>query len=239
MTNLRRQRCISLLSAGIPPAVSAFVWCWLLLSTVPLLIAQPGISFSRYSIEQGLSQSNPFCIIQDKRGFIWVGTQDGLNKFDGYTFTIYRPTPKNALSDAHIQALYEDKQGILWIGTRNGGINSFDYTTEKFTAYTASANASGKTNAVTSNDIRAITEDAQGRLWIGSANGVFMLNRQTMRFTHFPQFTDSESKEKPSGTSVYALDWYERRFGAISSRNQANTCSAQRVFFNGYSFIMR
>jgi ligand-binding sensor domain-containing protein/signal transduction histidine kinase len=167
----------------------------------PVLVAQTKLSFSRYGIEQGLSQSNPFCITQDKRGFIWIGTQDGLNKFDGYNFTIFRPTPKNALSDGHIQALYEDKQGILWIGTHNGGLNSFDYTTEKFTAYTASQTP----NALGSNDIYSITEDVKGRLWIGTANGVFMLNRQTMQFTHFPEFVDSKEKGKPSGRTIYAL----------------------------------
>jgi signal transduction histidine kinase/ligand-binding sensor domain-containing protein len=166
-----------------------------------MLRAQPGMSFSRYSLEQGLSQSNPFCIIQDKRGFIWIGTQDGLNKFDGYNFTIYRPSSKNNLSDAHILALHEDKQGILWIGTRNGGVVSFDYTTEKFSSYTHKQG----TKSICANHVRAVTEDANGILWFGTPDGISLFNRKTTEWTHIREFTDSEGKEKPLNANIYAL----------------------------------
>lgn len=80
------------------------------------------IRFSRYSLEEGLSQSVVNCISQDSKGFIWIGTQDGLNRFDGYKFTHYKHDPKDPQSISHnnILAILEDSQGMLWIGTYGG-----------------------------------------------------------------------------------------------------------------------
>lgn len=183
-----------------------FVSCVLGISMhkAQMLMAQPRISFGHYTIEQGLSQSNPFAITQDKRGFIWIGTQDGLNSFDGYNFTIYRPNTKNGLSDSHILALYEDKQGKLWIGTRNGGVNMFDYITQKFIAYTTTSK-NAKNSFIPANHVRAITEDAQGTLWVGTSNGIGLFNRQSGEWKHISHFQDSEDKEKHSGSNVYAI----------------------------------
>lgn len=66
--------------------------------------------FDRYSLEQGLSQSSGLCILQDSRGFLWIGTEDGLNRFDGYGFKIYRHDPEepHSLSNSHISSLYKD-----------------------------------------------------------------------------------------------------------------------------------
>jgi hypothetical protein len=81
--------------------------------------------FEHVSIEEGLSESVVNCILQDSKGFMWFGTQDGLNRYDGYTFVIYRPDldDPNSLSDRWITTLHEDTHGNLWIGTRNGGLN--------------------------------------------------------------------------------------------------------------------
>ena len=81
------------------------------------------LRFDHLNIEQGLSQSSIHVIFQDSRGFMWFGTQDGLNRYDGYTFKIYKPDPDapSSLSDRWITAILEDKEGYLWIGTRQGG----------------------------------------------------------------------------------------------------------------------
>ena len=77
------------------------------------------MSFEHISLEQGLSQSTVLSIIQDHEGYLWLGTQEGLNKYDGYKFTIYKNDPKNpnSISDNWITVLYLDKDGNLWIGT--------------------------------------------------------------------------------------------------------------------------
>ena len=89
------------------------------------------LRFDRISLEQGLSQSTVFCMLQDSQGFMWFGTEDGLNKYDGYTFTVYKHDPENpnSLSDYWISAMLEDRSGTLWIGTPEGGLERYDRIT--------------------------------------------------------------------------------------------------------------
>ncbi len=88
----------------------------------PAVTAADEIKFENLTIEDGLSQSSVFAILQDKRGLMWFGTWDGLNRYDGYRFTIYKYNEKNpySLSNNEIRALYEDRKGELWIGTMEG-----------------------------------------------------------------------------------------------------------------------
>lgn len=103
-----------------------------------LLVYLPGIArhflFSGYTLSDGLSQSVVTCIFQDSRGFLWVGTQNGLNCFDGYTFTVhtYRPNDSTSLSNNWIYGIAEDPGGNLWIGTK-GGLNRYSPTDKRFT----------------------------------------------------------------------------------------------------------
>jgi len=89
-----------------------------------------------YSIENGLSQTSVLCIIQDSRGFLWIGTQDGLNRFDGYTFKIYKNNPADSLSlsNNYINGLFEDSEGFIWVAT-NYGLNRYNPVTEEFQVY--------------------------------------------------------------------------------------------------------
>ena len=92
------------------------------------IYAQPGdIKFKHLSIEQGLSQSFAFCIVQDNNGFIWIGTETGLNKYDGYTFTVYESDVDNlnSLSNSYVTSICKDDYGIFWVGTEKG-LNRFD-----------------------------------------------------------------------------------------------------------------
>jgi PAS domain S-box-containing protein len=128
------------------------------------------IRFEIISIDGGLSQSTVRCIIQDKRGLMWFGTEDGLNRYDGYEFVIYRPIPDNptSLSDEGIHCLYEDHQGHLWIGTRQG-LNRFNRDNETFTRY--QKNTDTTINGLTGNEILAICQTPEGDLWIGTGDG--------------------------------------------------------------------
>lgn len=126
--------------------------------------------FRIYSVEQGLSQSTVNCIVQDKQGFIWFGTQDGLNKYNGYEFKHYKNNPSNSASipDNFIQALFVDKDGIIWIGTYGGGLCSFNPITEKFNVF--KNNPSDK-NSLSNNKVMTICQDNTGDLWIGTLEG--------------------------------------------------------------------
>jgi ligand-binding sensor domain-containing protein len=115
--------------------------CGILIASVILLLrpqflnAQE-IEFKHLSIENGLSQTDVNCVLQDQRGFMWFGTQDGLNMYDGYTFSIFRhdPADSNSIADNYISSLFEDRSGRLWVGT-NGGLNLFDAKTKTFERY--------------------------------------------------------------------------------------------------------
>src|ERR1700758_736459 len=95
------------------------------------------LKFTHLTANDGLSQGYVTAILQDRRGFMWFATRDGLNRYDGNTFVVYKNNPNDptSLSSNFIQALMEDDHGDLWIATLTGGINRFDPTTEHFTRY--------------------------------------------------------------------------------------------------------
>ncbi|WP_315816232.1 ligand-binding sensor domain-containing protein [Paraflavitalea speifideaquila] len=92
-----------------------------------------GYYFRHYQVENGLSNNTVFCSVQDKKGFIWFGTKDGINRFDGISFKVFRPDPadSNSLGNNFAYSLHEDKRGILWVGTREG-LYRFNAATESF-----------------------------------------------------------------------------------------------------------
>ena len=94
------------------------------------------VRFSRLTINDGLSLSSVYCIFQDSKGFMWFGTEDGLNKYDGKIFTIYRAIPgkSNCITHKWIELIYEDSHGILWFGSC-AGLTRFDPVQETFTQY--------------------------------------------------------------------------------------------------------
>lgn len=127
------------------------------------------LNFKRLTINEGLSQNTAFCILQDKTGFIWVGTEDGLNKYDGYDFTIYKHDNNNrsSLSNSQVNALCEDPQENLWVGTSKG-LNLFDRDSESF--------------SVKSNDfVTILLYDSRGNLWIGTFEGLKRYDYATKR----------------------------------------------------------
>jgi ligand-binding sensor domain-containing protein len=109
------------------PAVAV---CLALMSTC-MFSQSADIRFKHLRIEDGLSQSSVHAIAQDRIGFLWFGTEDGLNRYDGYTFTVYRHDPLDSfsISDNYITRLLTGRNGDLWIGTFNGGLNRYEVAT--------------------------------------------------------------------------------------------------------------
>ena len=143
------------------------------------------IDFEHISVEHGLSQSTVQYIFQDSKGFLWVCTEDGLNRYDGYDFKIYRHETDNphSLSNNSIRTMIEDRRGFLWIGTFGGGMNRFDRSTETFVRYQEDP---GNPNSLSNNYILSLYEDKSGFLWIGTLGGG--LNRfdpLAGTFTHY------------------------------------------------------
>jgi ligand-binding sensor domain-containing protein/signal transduction histidine kinase len=150
----------------------------------PQYIQDDTVKFERISVEQGLSQSSVRSIFQDSKGFLWFGTNDGLNKYDGYDFTVYRHNPEDphSLCNNTILALYEDHSGMLWIGTEDG-LDKFDRDTEQFTHY---RNIPDDLGSLSGSQIRAIYEDRSGVLWVGTwGGGLNRFDRESERFTHY------------------------------------------------------
>lgn len=123
------------------------------------------LKFEHIGREQGLSQLYVTAILQDSKGFIWFGTLDGVNKYDGYKFTSYRSNAadKNSISSNHINEIIEDSKGNIWIATSKG-LNKFNREKENFTRYLPNKT---DPHAISSGSVISIVEDAQGNLWVG------------------------------------------------------------------------
>ena len=129
------------------------------------------ITFDKLTIEAGLSQSSVFSITQDSQGFMWFGTKNGLNRYDGQQFEVFKNQPlvANSLSSSqNINALLSDSKGNLWIGTQYG-LNKYNLATQVFTRY---LNHPENKNSLSNNTIRAICEDKNGNIWVGTENGL-------------------------------------------------------------------
>ncbi|MBL7959636.1 GHKL domain-containing protein [bacterium] len=150
----------------------------------------------RISIEQGLSQSVVNTIYQDKKGFLWFGTQDGLNRFDGYSFIVFKNEPGNAnsISNNTVQALYEDVAGNLWIGTL-GGLNKL--SNRKITTY---LNRASDPNSLSHDIITSICGDSAGNIWIGTQDeGLTMFDPKTEKFKSY-KYDITKSNGLPSNS---------------------------------------
>ena len=162
------------------------------------------IRFDRISIEAGLSQSVITTIYQDNQGFMWFGTQDGLNRYDGYEFKVFKQDPENpySLSSDFILSIFEDKSGTLWIGTNGGGLNMFNRETEQFTPY---LNDPSDPDSLSSNFVSEIFEDHEGTLWIGTiGGGLDQMDRERGRFIHYQNDPeDPKSLGANNVTSIY------------------------------------
>jgi ligand-binding sensor domain-containing protein/serine/threonine protein kinase len=169
-----------------------FTLLLLLALSVGVKAQHSDVKFERLSLEQGLSQTNVKCIVQDRQGFMWFGTEDGLNRYDGYSFTAYKYRLQDAtsLSNSSITSLYEDKSGTLWIGTLGGGLNRYDPRSQTFTAY---LNDPNNPSSISSNEVHAICEDQSGTLWIGTSDGLNRLDPKSGKFVIYRHDLDNPS----------------------------------------------
>ena len=160
------------------------------------------IHFQRLSSQDGLSNGSVTSIFQDSQGYMWFGTWDGLNKYNGNTFTIYRKNPEDStsISENIVDHIMEDHKKNLWICTWGGGLNMYDRTTDRFISYQHSDTNS---NSISSNKVRLILEDHNQFLWIGTDKGLNRFNPETKEFIHY-----KHNKNKPvslSGNYVTAI----------------------------------
>ena len=178
--------------ANIPAYLRSALTVFFLVIICSAAYAQaPDLKFSHVSKEQGLSNSTIECIFQDSRGFMWIGTQDGLNRYDGMQMTTYKNEPSNSasISDNYIHYIYEDHHKNLWIGTRYG-LNLFNSKTNTFKRFKFDPN---NPKSVSNSCVTCIYDDSYGRLWVATSGGLNLFDRTQQTFRHYVHSADPES----------------------------------------------
>ncbi|MEZ4959028.1 MAG: two-component regulator propeller domain-containing protein [Saprospiraceae bacterium] len=209
------------------------------------------LQFKLLTRKDGLPSSSARCLLQDRHGYIWIGTGDGLARFDGYHFTVYKNDPDDdcSLSDNCIMDLFEDSQGKLWIGTLSGGLNSFDSNSEEFQRYQHHPSDS---LSLSNDGVTDISEDHEGYIWVGTyAGGLNRLDKKTgllKRYLNNPNdslslkgnwvtivFEDS-TKDLWVGTYYFGLARFDRekeQFHYVFKKDKAVDKTWGKYYING------
>src|SRR5687768_3840053 len=140
------------------------------------------LEFQHLSTKQGLSQANVWDIHQDRYGFVWIATEDGLNVYDGYSFTVYRNNPDStSISNSNVRCITQDQNGNLWIGTRFG-LNLYNRVSNSFSRFLHDKNNS---ESISNNDVTSVYVDSKNNLWVGTAQGLNRYDAQKKTFQRF------------------------------------------------------
>ncbi len=155
--------------------------------------------FKKIDKADGLSHNTVFKIFQDRKGFMWIGTMNGLNRFDGYSFTTFKKEvhSPNSLPDNWISQMAQDSSGYLWIGTHNGGLSKFDPVKKTFFNLMSRDSVP---EAIQSSTIWGLMVDSEGKLWVGSGNGFDRIDPKTFKLAEFEGY--DRLKEIVAGRSV-------------------------------------
>jgi len=186
------------------------------------------IHFNHLTTEDGLSNNNVYDVIQDQIGFLWFATDDGLNRFDGYEFKVFRNEPgnQNSLSDNSVWALRKDKKGFIWIGTKNGWLNRYDPVSDKFSKWKIESDVQ-KENAIT-----YIYDDSKGLIWVGTyRSGLYRLNPSNDKIDHW----SNEPNNNASISNNYISSILEDKSGNLwistyNGLNKFNPKSSSKIF---------
>lgn len=136
--------------------------------------------FSNFSVRDGLSQNSIIRVFQDSKDYMWFCTRDGLNRYDGTSFKVYRfsLTNPNSISSSDVTCISENDNGTFWIGTHNG-LNYFDPYTETFTRY---FHQPGDSASLSSSCIKHLLNDKSDNTWISTTHGLDLLEKKTGKF---------------------------------------------------------
>jgi ligand-binding sensor domain-containing protein/signal transduction histidine kinase len=194
------------------------------------------LKFTHLTTNDGLSQGYVVDILQDRRGFMWFATRDGLNRYDGYSFVVYKHDPNDpgSLSSNFIQDLLEDDHGYLWVAT-NDGVNRFDPTTERCTRYLHDPD---NPDTLGGASVKSVAQDGHGNLWFGTEDGgLDGLDPRHGTFTHHRH--DSEGRFVGRITQVikdrHGDIWFTGERGLFHLDQQAGQVTRRPAATNGLS----
>lgn len=173
------------------------IFAVIFLSAAKVYSQQGKIKFSYLSVSQGLSQSSVFAITQDKYGYIWIGTFDGLNRYDGYQIENFKNSYDDSLSlqDNYVQSLFTDKSGQLWVGTNSSGLCLFDYVSEHFIPVCR--------NALKGSSILTISEFNDSSIVVLTEAGINQVNIRTKEVKYLSNKEYRESGKNSSLISYF------------------------------------
>lgn len=187
------------------------------------------LRFSHISSKEGLPHSLVFSFAQDSLGFIWMGTNNGLARYDGYNFRVFQPDPtkSNSISDKSVFLVHCDKKGYLWMYLQGKGLNRMELRTEQFRQYYPDKDKPG---AISGNEIKQIVEDDEGSLWFATNNGIDKYSPVTDNFMHYlPAQVDPKSSPS-NNVSKMVIDknknvWFlsSRGIGFLNSKTREVT----------------
>jgi len=196
---------------------------------------QQRFRFDRISLNEGLSQSIINAMLKDRDGFLWVGTESGLNKYDGYEFTIYKQNPfdLNAISHSQIISLYEDNSGALWIGTAAGGLNKLDRETETFTHF---RHIPKDSTSLGSDFVGFVSGDSEENIWVvTAAGGIDRLIPETGKFRRYRYDSRNPNSLSHNGIRAFFEDSFGRIWiGTLSGLNRYDREGDQFIRYKPY-----
>ena len=151
----------------------------ILLPFIQLYAQEKTALFKNYTVKDGLSQNTVIRTLEDSKGYIWFCTRDGLNRFDGTEFEVYRADgSENSLTSSDVTTITEVENGVLWIGSHKG-LTRYDTNTKRFYQY---YKEEGGGNSLSDNCIKHILCDKRKRLWVGTISGLDLYNSETDDF---------------------------------------------------------
>lgn len=169
----------------------------------------PNLRFERLSVEDGLPNATVLSVLQDRDGFMWFATADGVARYDGTEFKVFRHSDDpNSLSNNNTFCLLQSRDGLIWIGTDPGGLNVYDPETGRFSVF---RNDPADPSSLADNSVWSLMEDNEGNIWVGTRNGLSRLDRKTGKFTNYA--VDPANPRALAHPVVYRI--YQDRAGTI------------------------
>ncbi|MDJ0839933.1 MAG: ATP-binding protein [Acidobacteriota bacterium] len=205
---------------------------YLLLSGTLFFTVGSHPAFAQYRLssidwKQGLSESHVFSIIQDRMGFMWFATRDGLNRWDGYEMRVFRHDREkpDSLANSYIYTIYEDDEGVLWVGTR-GGLHRYNHKTQGFDRFQHDPE---DPETLTQNTVFSIRGNGDGKLWVGTIDGLNLFDPKTGKAARFEHDPDDDTSLSSAAIMDLLLDPKGRLWIATESANRLDTNLANKV----------